>query len=59
MAKKKKEGTKTIVFTKKPPRSAYFVGIDQDVPEKEADELIKQGWAIDPQAEKESSKKKK
>lgn len=59
MAKKKKEGTKTVVFTKKPPKSAYFVGIPQDLPTGEADEVIKQGWAVDPEAEKESSKKKK
>lgn len=57
MAKKKTTGTKTLIFTKKPPQTAYFVGIEQEVPAKEADELIKQGWAIDPDA-KESDKSK-
>lgn len=52
---------KVIVFKKMPPKCAYFKGIPQNVPEKQADEYIKLGYAIDPEEEKkkEESKNKK
>lgn len=49
--------TKTIVFTRKPPKSAYFVGRDQDVPVKEAEEYINLGYAVDPAAVKKKQAK--
>jgi len=65
MAKKKTKssskssGTKTVVFTQKPPKSAYFVGIEQDVPSDKADEWIKLGFAVDPEAKKKKEESKK
>lgn len=58
---KSKVKMKVIVFKKMPPKCAYFKGIPQNVPEKQADEYIKLGYAIDPEEEKkkEESKNKK
>lgn len=64
MAKKKaKTSSKssdlvTVRFTQKPPKSAYFVGIDQQVPKESAEEWIKLGFAVDPDAESKKKSKK-
>jgi len=54
-----KTKTKSIVFTRKPPRSAYFVGRPQDVPQEEAEEYIKLGFAVDPEAQAKQAEEKK
>lgn len=59
MAAKKKATQKTVIFTLKPPKSAYFVGREHVLPAKEAEEMIKQGWAYDPNEKTKSSKNKK
>jgi len=54
-----KQKTKTIIFVKMPPKSAYFKGIPQALPIKQAEEYIKLGFAIDPEAQKQKIKSKK
>jgi hypothetical protein len=53
-----KPKTRTIVFTSKPPRSAYFVGRPQEVSEDKAAEYINLGFATDPKAETKKKSKK-
>ena len=56
MAKSNK--TKEIIFEKKPPQTSYFVGVLQEVEEDKAEEYIKLGFAIDPEAVKKKASKK-
>lgn len=56
MAKSKK--TKEIIFEKKPPKTSYFVGVPQEVNADQAEEYIKLGFAIDPEAVKKEESKK-
>jgi hypothetical protein len=54
-----KSKTKTIVFKRKPSKTAYFVGIPQQVPEDQAEEYIKLDYAVDPNPEPEKKEPKK
>lgn len=47
-----------IIFTSAPPNTAYFVGIEQNVPEDLATEYIKLGFAVPVEAPAKEEKQK-